>query len=175
MADEKTTEKAKYYEWLDLPPDERSSANMPLTQDEYGKANNVSRPTLIKWREKRSNGDFNLQSFLTDNKKLLADALLLAAKNPRTNATALKLFAQLTGDLVEKKEETVKLELTANDRTRIARETINGLRENYQRNGGYCPVCSRPEALRLDAHLDTEPEHTEDREVAAVGISTRPD
>ncbi|KKM18526.1 hypothetical protein LCGC14_1664860 [marine sediment metagenome] len=146
MADEKVAEKAKYYEWLDLSSEERSSANMPLTQDEYGKANGVSRPTLIKWREKRSNGGFDLQSFLTDNKKLLADALLLAAKNPRTNATALKLFAQLTGDLVEKKEETVKVEYSSGEIARDAGQIITYLRERLS-EAGVCPVCQRPIVL----------------------------
>ena len=176
MAEEKTAEKAEYYKWLDLPEEERSPI---LTEDVYSKSVGVSRTTLIKWRGQRDKervkenaGEFDIrEAFLTDQ-KLIWDAFMKAVKADRINATLFRTFAQLANELVERKEETVKLELTASDRTRIARETINGLRENYQRNGGYCPVCSRPEALRIDARVDTEPEHAEGGEVATVAVST---
>ena len=102
MTEEKTDEKAEYFRILDLSKEERSLRSWDTNQkiaDHIGTSTN----SLQKWREKRGsggdNGQFDLQTFLTDNKKVLADALLLAAKNPRTNATALKLFAQLTGRL----------------------------------------------------------------------------
>ncbi len=172
MAEEKTAEKAAYYKWLDLPEDERSPI---LTEDAYSKSVGVSRQTLIKWKKQRDTGEFDIREAFRAEKKLIWDAFLGAVKTGKINAQLFRTFAQLANELVERKEDTLKLEFTANDRTRIARETINGLRENYQRNGGYCPVCSRPETLCIDAHLDTEPEHTEDREVAAVGIPARPD
>ena len=178
MAEEKTDEKAEYFRILDLSKEERSLKNWDTNQkiaDHIGTSTN----SLQKWREKRGSGganeDFDMRLAFLNDRKVIWDAFMGAVKSGKINAQLFRTFAQLANELVERKEETVKLELTANDRTRIARETINGLRENYQRDGGYCPVCSRPEALRLDAHLDTEPEHTEGGEVATVGISARPD
>ena len=148
MADEKIAEKAKYYEWLDLSSEERSSANIPLTEDVYSKSVGVSGTTLIKWKKQREPFDIR-EAFLKDQEKIW-NAFMGAVKAKKINAQLFRTFAQLANELVERKEETVKLELTANDRTRIARETINGLRENYQRNGGYCPICQRSPILEIE-------------------------
>ena len=149
MAEEKTDEKVEYFRILDLSKEERSLRNWDTNQkiaDHIGTSTN----SLQKWRENRGsgggNGQFDLQTFLTDNKKVLADALLLAAKNPRTNATALKLFAQLTGDLVEKKEETVKVEYSSGEIARDAGQIIEYFRERLS-EAGVCPVCQRPIVL----------------------------
>lgn len=175
MAEEKTVEKAEYYKWLDLSQDERSLSNMPLTEDAYSKAGGVSRQTLIKWKGQRTDTDFDLRAYLGENKEAFAKALLQGTKGEKPNSQTLRLIAQLMGDLNEKREGTGKLELTANDRTRIARETINGLRENYQRNGGYCSVCQRPETICIEPVLDTESRDAEGGTMAAVALSARPD
>ncbi len=172
MAEEKTAEKAEYYKWLDLPEDERSSI---LTEDAYSKSVGVSRQTLIKWKKQRDTGEFDIrEAFLKDQEKIW-DGFMGAVKSGKINAQLFRTFAQLANELVEKKEETVKLELTANDRTRIARETINGLREDYQRNGGYCPICSRPETICVEPVLDTESRDAEGGEVGTLALSLRPD
>ena len=118
--------------------------------------------------QKKTNGDY------FDTKAKDVDTALVRACE-KGNAQALRTYYQLTQRLIEKREDIHKVEFTPADHTRIARETINGLREEYQQLGGICPVCNQSKALRIEARLDTEPEQPEDREVAAVAVSTRPD
>ncbi len=153
MADEKVAEKAKYYEWLDLSSKERSSANMPLTQDEYGKANGVSRPTLIKWREKRGTGEnFNAQEYMaTHLEKILAKTIKIIEE--RGSAKHIEMALKLMGLLIERKQETVKIEYGSGEIARDAGEIIEYLRERLS-EAGICPVCEKSNILLNELRPD---------------------
>ena len=92
------------------------------------------------------------------------------AYNPKSLGKDRELYAKLLGWLTEKREETHKFEFTPTDYTRIARETINRLREEYQRLGGSCPICGFTKALCEPSHSHSEPEQSEGGEVAAVAV-----
>ena len=115
--------------------------------------------------QKKANGDY------FDTKAKDVDTALVKACE-KGNAQALRTYYQLTQRLIEKREDIHKFEFTPADHTRIARETIIGLREEYQRLSGRCVVCGQSKLLLNEARLDTEPEQPEDREVAAVAVST---
>jgi hypothetical protein len=114
-------------------------------------------------------GEFDVKDFLGENKQELAKAILTAAQNPRASAPVLKLFADLIGETKERDER--RIDYTPADRLRIGRETIKGLREQYKSNGGRCHVCGFDAVLCEEVGEVTEPEHGEDREVEAVGLS----
>ena len=171
MADEKVAEKAKYYEWLDLSPEERSSANMPLTQDEYGKANKVSRPTLIKWREKRGTGEnFNAQEYMaTHLEKILAKTIKIIEE--KGSAKHIEMALKLMGLLIERKQETVKIELTTNDRIRAAIELRDDLISEY-RDTGVCPCCHKRKDVHVGVLLAERREQQPEDSVATVALSS---
>ena len=175
MADEKVAEKAEYYKWLDLSLEERSLSNVPLTQDEYKKKSGVSRQTLIKWREKRpTSGDFNAQEYMSTHlEKILAKTIKIIEE--KGSAKHIEMALKLMGLLIERKQETVKIEFTPIDLADIGKATIDGLRAEFSAGKGRCPVCGEYKLLCHQAYLDTEPEHTEDREVATVALSARPE
>jgi len=99
--------------------------------------------------QKKANGDY------FDTKAKDVDEALVRACE-KGNAQALRTYYQLTQRLIEKREDIHKVEFTPVDYTRIARETIIGLREEYQQLGGRCPVCQQPQALLNEPHLDTK-------------------
>jgi len=125
-------------------------------------------------QKKIVNGDFDLKGYLRGNLPEIAKVLVHKIKTGK-GTKSIEVALKALGELVEKREDTLKLEYTPADHTRIARETIIGLREEYQQLGGICPVCNQSKALRIEARLDTEPEQPEDREVATVALPARPD
>ncbi len=175
MADEKTAEKAKYYKWLDLSDEERALSNMPLTQDAYSKATGTSRQTLIKWRGKRgsggANGDFDIREAFRKDYKMLWELFTKEAKEGKINATLFKTFAQLADELVEKREDTLKVEFTANDRIRVAAELCDSLISEY-RDTGNCPVCGFSKALHVPSLLVDRREQQPEDTVATVALSS---
>lgn len=166
--------KAKYAEWRTLTDEERYEKGLPLTQREFSTIYSITEQTLSAWNKeldakkpKEANGIHNLEDFLGYMRSL--------AFNPKSLGKDRELYAKLLGWLTEKREDTVKVEFTPADYTRIARETIGQLRAELESGGGRCPVCGQYKALRNGARLDTESEHTEDREVAALALPPRPE
>lgn len=121
----------------------------------------------------KDNGEFDLKTYLRGNLPQIAQKLVEVITTS-TNAKAIELALKALGELVEKREETHKFELTPADYANIGRATINGLREEFIQLGGRCPVCFQLKTLRNEARLDTEPEQPEDREVATVAVPARP-
>jgi len=118
--------------------------------------------------QKKANGHY------FDSKSKDVDTALVKACE-KGNAQALRTYYQLTQRLIEKREETHKVEFTPADHTRIARETINGLREEYQQLGGICPVCNQPKAFCDEVGSNPEPKLPEGGEMATLALSARPD
>lgn len=175
MYEEKVAEKAKFYEWLDLSEEERVLNNLPLSKTKMAEHLSVSAMTLIKWEKKRggggNNGQFNLQEAFRKDYKKIWDAFIDAVNKGKINAQLFRTFAQLANELVEKREDTVKFELTANDRITIARETVNGLREEYKRNNGYCSVCGQSPPVPDSPLFLDESKFSSGREVGTVAVS----
>ena len=145
------------------------------TQDDVAAFCHVtpSRITQILSSGKKKEQPEVIGDYFDTKSKAVDEALVKACE--KGNAQALRTYYQLTQRLVEKREETHKFELSPADYTRIARETIGGLREEYQTSGGLCPICGVNKALLRDPCLDTEPEQSEDREVATLAVPARPD
>lgn len=118
-----------------------------------------------------TNGELDTRKFLNANKGKLLNAIIDGLDGKRTNSQLLRLVAQLTGDLVEKTEDTVKVEFTIADRQQAAADLIEGLRRETETTG-ICVVCGQRKALRLESCSNPEPEHTKDSEVATVAVST---
>ncbi len=129
---------------------------------------------LSEGKPKAEKEDFDPQTYMQGNLEKIFKKLT-ATIAEKGSAKHIEMALKLMGLLVEKREDIHKVEFTPADHTRIARETIIGLREEYLQLGGICPVCNQPQALLNEPRLDTEPEQPEDREVAAVAVSTRPD
>jgi len=118
--------------------------------------------------QKKANGDY------FDSKSKDVDTALVKACE-KGNAQALRTYYQLTQRLIEKREETHKVEFTPADYTRIARETINGLRDDFETGGGRCPICGQYKEICDRPLLDSESKFPESGEMATVALPARPD
>ena len=154
--------------WLALPIDER----VPKTQKELAKSLDTTEQTIIniKNRLKQAKDDATGDEFA--NYMVELKRLIFSRKGTSNDR---KLYAQIKGWLVEKSKIEHEFELDATSYNRIAKEVTERLREGYKQWGGICPMCGQHQALRNKSHLDTEPEHAENREVATLAVSARPD
>ena len=158
----------KVAEWLSLPSEDR----VPKTQKELAKTLGVEEHAIvaIKKRIEQSQESSTGDEF-TDYMVKLENLTFTR----RGTSQDRKLFAQIKGWLVEKSEIRHEFDLDATNYNKIATEVTERLRESHKQWGGICPVCNQSETLRHESRVDTESEHTEDREVAALAVSTRPD
>ncbi len=112
-------------------------------------------------------GDYDSQTWL-DEKTRHVDAQLIKACE-KGSPQALQTFYKLNQRLIDRKEETVKVEFTISDRQKLTADIINGLRED-SRITGVCAICGLSQALCDDSLLLAEPEHASDRAVEAVEV-----
>jgi hypothetical protein len=127
----------------------------------------VSEPMGYKWKVRlekmRATPDDNeFSEYMGYLKKVVFGA--------KGSANDRKLYAQIKGWLVEKREDKVSFEISTEERLRIAQGVLSGLTENYQRGNGVCPVCRRPKVLLSEVCMDTEPEQQAEDTVAAVAV-----
>ena len=125
-------------------------------------------------QKKILNGDFNPQAYMQGNLEKIFKKLT-ATIAQKGSAKHIEMALKLMGLLVEKREETHKVEFTPADYTRIARETINGLRDDFETGGGRCPICGQYKEICDRPLLDSESKFSESGEMATVAVSTRPD
>ena len=156
----------KYATWLNTPDDER----YPKTKVGFARLNNVSEQTL-------NNCDRKIEAESSRSEDNAWDSYMVNLTNivlkPTASASHMQLFATIKGKLVEKREDTVKFEPNASDYIEIGRRVIEQIRQDYQQFGGSCPVCGECQPVRHEAHLDTEPDLQENREVATLVLSDR--
>ncbi len=133
-----------------------------VTQKEVAKFLDVSEELVSVACKAQRNENFDLKAYLRQNLKDIAEALVSKIKDGKGGTKGIELALKALGELVEKREDTLKLEYTPADHTRIARETIEGLRAEFIEHGGRCVVCGQSKLLSDKARLDTEPEHAED-------------
>lgn len=152
----------EYIEWLATPPEEREIK----TQHELAKKLGVNEPQLSKWKS-----ELNLQSAKPSE---IVEFKNLVWKFFKEGKGAK--YGDLWWGIVNPNKKEIKgEELSADELINIGIKTIEGLRNEYREGSGNCPVCSKPKSFRNEAHLDTEPEQQEDREVATVAVPTRSD
>ncbi len=168
----KKEREVKHQKFLELQaktPQEREAMGLSLQQDQC-KYLGISIVTYNKYRKKlqkqNQSPDDDVESAVNE----LRDMALGKATPNMARLKSIELLLKRHGALNENKEDR-KFELTVSDRIRIAREVVNGLREDYQRIGGNCPVCGFSKTLCDKPRMDTEPEHAESGEVATLGVS----
>ena len=105
--------------------------------------------------------DFDIKTKLNEDQREIYISLMRIINNPKPSVKALEIAFKMLGILTDKREETIKFELTASDYTRIARETIEGQRAEYKASCGICPVCGKSELLLNESCVDTEPQYSE--------------
>lgn len=166
---EAKTEVHDEFNKIQTNPEYKKSLGLFTDKDVY-KHLNISNMTYYKWKGQGGNGDFDIrEAFLKDQKKIW-EAFMKAVNQNKINAQVFRTFAQLANELVEKRGEKLAVVSTA-DRIRVATELRDGLRREFQDTGS-CPICNFHKALRHEVCVDTEPEQSEDREVAALGLPT---
>ena len=114
--------------------------------------------------------EFDIRQAFKENYEIIWNAFLKAVKEERISPTVFRTFAQLAGELVEKREDTVKVEFTVGDRQRLTASIITELREDA-RITGVCSICGVSQALCNKSLLLAEPKHPADREVEALEVS----
>jgi len=131
---------------------------------------------VLREKEKSSEplGEFDLREAFAKDQKKIWRAFMDAVNNGQINANALRTLAQIAGKLVERREDTIKVDLTPADKIRIGAEYRDALIAEF-RDTGYCSICGFNKALRNQPLLPSEPEQPEDREMAAVAVPARPD
>ncbi len=163
-ADEKKVIKA--LKWRAMPPLERKPATIEKLAKELG----LSKVTIHSYFNK---ADAKAKGSEGENRwENVIDKAYEHAFRDKSSARDKECYARLTGNWIEKREDTLKFEPTASDYIEIAKRTAESLREDYRQLGGDCPVCGKHTQVRIEAYLGAEPEHTEDREVAALGLPT---
>ncbi len=174
MADEKKAGKAEYFRILDLSKEERTLNGWDTNQkiaDHIGTSTN----SLQKWREKRgsggANGGFDMRKAFLEDQKVIWDGFMGAVKSGKINAQLFRTFAQLANELVEKREDTHKVEFNANDRIRVATELCDSLISEY-RDTGTCPVCGFSKILHVEPRLADGREQQPEDTVATVALSS---
>jgi len=156
----------RFTEWLSTPKEER----VPPTQVELAKELGVHETQLSRWRK-----ELDLQSSTPPSEiTALRDHIISSAlkSSPDENAQLQKLAWQIANP--EKKDARENI-FTADDYINAGNKLIEQLRNSYREGSRSCPVCGQHKPLRQDTHLDTEPEHEEDREVATVAVPSRPE
>ena len=88
---------------------------------------------------KKTNGDY------FDSKSKDVDTALVKACE-KGNAQALRTYYQLTQRLIEKREDTVRVEYSSGEIARDADEIIGYLEQRLE-EAGTCPVCGKPSVL----------------------------
>jgi len=168
----KPEQKVEFKRIMALSEEERESlfGSAGAIQEHLG----ISRQTYNLWNRQGSTVEFNIRdAFLKDQNKIWK-AFMNAVVEGKINAQLFRTFAQLANELVEKREDNVRFELTSSDRIGIANQLRDSLRREYE-NSGSCPICFQPKILRHEICLGAESEQPEDREVAAVALPIRPD
>lgn len=162
---DKAQRKKRFYAWFDTPPTKRR----PRFQSQLAKELGVTSATLNTWRKKREAekkvtiplekelekiSSFSTEELLAiaikgDNAKMshLAKIQMWFIGMKEGNYKSLESYLKSTGEFIEKREDTVKYELTTEDREQIARRSAEILRDFSERGSGKDSVPAKPALL----------------------------
>ena len=115
-----------------------------------------------------SEDGYNSQEWLDDNTQKVDAALMKACE--KGSPQALQTFYKLNQRLIDRKEESVKVEFTIRDRQELTAGIINGLREEA-RVTGVCSVCGKSEILCNELLLPAKSKYSESGTMEAVEVS----
>ena len=163
MPPPKKTEFNRYSDWVVRYSSGTLKSSHPQTKKDFAARYGISEYTITTW-------DRKLKESKGDEVEIFKEHVRERALDPRSVYKWGELYAKMKGLLIDKSEQKITHELSAEDRIRVARETVNGIREQYRLGGGCCPVCGEYPTLRHEPCLDTEPEFTEDREVETLAL-----
>ncbi len=168
---------------LVLSDEERKTRNLPVTKADISRTFGVSRPTIDSWEKKLpKNGspeeiikqlEETIESKDIKEKEEVLKKLYTLALEGSVKAAELLLKAK--GYLIEKREDKVTIELSADE---IARRNLNAERENQDFERGMAgyrveTVQAKPQILSNQLCLYPEQEHSQDDKVDTVGLPTR--
>ena len=135
----------------------------------------ATRVRVANWRAEQKeildHEDIDIKEYLGGSKKIIVDRLLLMIKEGKS-VRSIEIALKALGELVEKREDMVKVDFTSNDYTRIGMETVEGLRREYQEGGGLCPICGQCKVLCIEPCLDSRREQQQEGAVETLGLST---
>jgi len=158
--------------WLELPFDTK----WPKSKNAWAEQHGVNVSTLNKWEKEGSSlkevkEEYDSEKSLLEKLREVDGDLVLSCK--KGNAQALKIFFQRVGLLVEKPQE-INI-FNANDYITGSGDILGKLRADFRKYGGACPVCGKSESVCYEPCVDSEPEHSEDREVATLALPAGPE
>jgi len=117
---------------------------------------------------------YDSSEFLKKRSAEVDEALLKTVK--KGSPASLKLYYQLTGQLIEKQDTTFRLgEVSADDHAKIRQEAARRVQDNpgaADRVGG---LLTEPALLPEELCLDTRQNSDEEGKVAIVALSDEPD
>jgi len=128
------------------------------------------RKSVARLRKNKVISEYNSDIWLNEQEMVADESLVKACE--KGNSSALRIYYQRTQKLLDKKEETIKYEPSPDEYIRLAQRVVQGLKDSCRETGGVCPICGFGQALYDAPRLDTEREHEEDGEVAALAVST---
>ena len=142
--------KGEFTEWYGLSEKERLSRGLPKDITNFSKTNAVSTQSLHLWIKGISgNGeteDFDPKNYIDANLEKLLKKLIAVASGEKGTAKHLELALKIAGLLVEKREDTLKVEYSSGEIARDADEIIGYLQQRLK-EAGTCPVCEKPSIL----------------------------
>jgi len=177
MFEEKVKEK-EIFTRIYQDPEERKRLGIAGTQTAMAKYAGIS-PNLAnklaqRLRKNLTKTDgFDLRRAFIDEQEKIWNAFMDAVTEKRISPQVFKIFAQLAGQLVEKREENLKVEFTASNRISIARDLVEGLK-NELRDTGVCVICGQRQAFHADPCLHQGREQHEEDEMAALALPHGP-
>jgi hypothetical protein len=134
-----TDQKNRFLDWLALTPEERFATGECASMSEEAKLLGVNYQNLINWKKQYEkvytakedeDGEYDSLKFLLKRNPYVDECLLKSCE--KGNANSIKIFKQLVGQFVEKSEQKVKLDISAES---VARRNIESLKQ--LRTGGY--------------------------------------
>ena len=139
-----------------------------ITQKEQCVYLKITAPTYNSYRERILK---IRKDTAPDDITAYTDRMRILAMTAQGTSIDRQNYGRMLGVFTDKREDTLRVEFTPTDRIRQARELRDELRRELDESGS-CPLCGFSKVLRHEVCLDTESEHSEDREVAALGLST---
>jgi len=140
----------RFFEWNALSEREREELGLPKTQADFAVKHGISAGILTNWKKHATLDEVRIKE-LKD--RIYSSGMALDAKS-KDRELAARVF-----NLMTPQDININMELSANGHSKVAREVLDELRQQYRENKGVCPVCGKYEVLLPEVCMDTEQEH----------------
>ena len=178
-------DRAAYEHWADLTDSMRIKLGMPRTLKEFARVRGISYEKAKGWYKSRNNRERKERELrekrgedLSADFATVREEIEWKLKNidklNSADVAALRLRAEMY-DLVGKRKDTGAIQLTGDDYFRITGEVFGRiLGELPSECVRDCPLLAKFGVLSEQIRLDSELQHGQEGEMAAVGLSTGP-